>query len=175
MPFPTTKLKVLPNPWTYIDHNGQPAGRLPFDGYEHSPGPGAVGASITDVKLVQKAMVMRVAGADLEVNPAQHDHRITYSKDPVSIPNTKYYIDALRRGDLVAADKETALIAGLKFEDPTKVLAVLKAAAVKAFDAETAENAYARFGSVEPLYTESEVSTTPAPAAQAAPAKVEAK
>jgi|SRR6478735_6135492 len=164
MPFPTKKLRVYPNPFTYIDHFGRPAGRLPFDGYEHSQTPGAVGASITDVVLTQSAMFMRVAGRDLEVNPPQHDHRITYSKDAVEIPNTAYYRDALKRLDLVAADKDTALEAGIKFEDPSKVLAAYKAEAVAKFNAETAEDAYARFGSVEPLYTPSNQPTVQAPA-----------
>jgi hypothetical protein len=164
MPFPSKKLKVHPNPWVYIDHLGRPAGRLPFDGFEHSQSPGSVGASITDVKQIQSAMVMRVAGRDLEVNPAQHDTRITYSKDAVEIPNTAYYRDALRRLDLVSADKETAQEAGLKFEDPAKVLAKYKDEAIERFNAETAEDAYARFGAVEPLYTASAQATVQAPA-----------
>ncbi len=154
MPFPTKKLKVHPNPWTYIDHLGRPAGRLPFDGFEHSQSPGAVGASITDVVQLQSAMVMRVAGRDLEVNPAQHDHRITYSKEAVEIPNTAYYRDAIKRLDLIAADSATAKECGLKFEDPTKVLAKCKEEAVAKFNAEAAEDAYSRFDSVEPLYTQ---------------------
>jgi hypothetical protein len=165
MPFPTKKLKVHPNPWCYIDHLGRPAGRLPFDSFEHSQSPGAVGATITDVKQIQSAMVMRVAGRDLEVNPAQHDTRITYSKDAVEIPNTAYYRDALRRLDLVAADSATAQEVGMKYEDPNKVLSRLKDEAVTRFDAETAEDAYARFGSVDPIYT---------PSSAPAPSKVDA-
>src|SRR6478752_10448461 len=152
MPFLNKKLRVYPNPWTYIDHLGRPAGRLPFDGFEHSQSPGSVGASITDVTQVQSAMVMRVAGRDLEVNPAQHDHRITYAAGYVEIPNTAFYRDALKRLDLVAADKETASEAGIKFEDPKKVLDSYKAEAIAKFNAETAEDAYARFGAVEPNY-----------------------
>lgn len=155
MPFPNKKLKVHPNPWVFIDHLGRPAGRLPFDGYEHSQSPGAVGATITDVKLVQSAMIMRVAGRDLEVNPAQHDHRITYSKEAVEIPNTAYYRDAIKRFDLVAADSATAQEAGVKFEDPSSVLSKLKLEAVARFNAETAEDAYSRFGAVEPIYVSS--------------------
>jgi len=152
MPFPSKKLRVHPNPYTYIDHLGRPAGRLPFDGFEHSPTPGYVGATITNVVQVQSPLRMRVAGVEMEVNPAQHDIRITYESDPVEIPRTHYYIDAIRRGDLIAADKETAIEAGVSFEDPVKKLAKIKEEAVTKFDAETAENAYERFGSVEPLY-----------------------
>jgi hypothetical protein len=164
MPFPSKKLRVFPNPYTYIDHLGRPAGRLPFDGFEHSPSPGSVGAAITDVIKIQSAMMMRVAGQDLEISPAQHDTRITYSKEAVEIPKTHYYVDAIKRLDLVAADSGTAQEAGVKFEDPAKVLAAYKAEAVARFNAETAEDAYARFGSVEPLYFQTAVQ---------APAKVE--
>lgn len=163
MPFPNNKLKVHPNPWVYIDHEGRPAGRLPFDVFEHSPSPGAVGATITDVKLLQSAMTMRVAGLNLEVNPAQYDHRITYSKESVEIPNTAYYRDAIKRADLVAADEATAQVAGIKFEEPSKVLSKLKDAAVSRFNAETAEDAYSRFGSVEPIYISSAQPTVQAP------------
>jgi len=164
MPFPSKKIRVFPNPYTYIDHLGRPAGRLPFDGFEHSPSPGFVGASITNVVKIQSAMTMRVAGVDMEVNPAQHDIRITYSGEAVEIPPTKYYLDAIRRLDLVAADKETAQLAGIKFEDPTKVMAAYRAEAVGRFDAETAEDAYSRFGSVEPLYFPTTQPIVPAPA-----------
>jgi len=152
MPFPSKKIRVFPNPYTYIDHLGRPAGRLPFDGFEHTQSAGFVGAVISNVVKVQPAMVMRVAGVDMEVNPAQHDIRITYSADPVEIPKTHYYLDAIRRKDLIAADQETAQLAGIKFEDPKKVLSSCRSEAIKRFDAETDEDAYSRFGSVEPLY-----------------------
>ncbi len=164
MPFPAKKIRVFPNPYTYIDHLGRPAGRLPFDGFEHSPSPGSVGASITDVVKVQSAVNMRVAGVDMEVNPAQHDTRITYSKDPVEIPKTHYYLDAIRRRDLIAADKETAAEAGVKFEDPSVALSRYRSEAIARFDAETAEDAYSRFGSVEPLYFHTTQPTVQAPA-----------
>jgi len=166
MPFPSNKVRVYPNPYTYIDHLGRPAGRLPFDVFEHSPNPGFVGASITDVVSIKAAMTMRVAGVDMEVNPAQHDMRITYSADPVEIPKTHYYIDAIRRQDLIAADPETAQLAGIKFEDPKSVLSSCRSEAISRFDAETDEDAYSRFGSVEPLYFPSTVTIS-------APVKVE--
>lgn len=178
MPFPTKKLKVFPNPWVYIDHNGRPAGRLPPDPYEDSPSARSIGATMTDVVEVQKPMVMRVAGMDLEVNPAQHEHRITYSREAVEIPNTPYYRNAIKCLDLIAADAETAAVSGVKFEDPTVVLARVKAAAIKAFDAETGQDAHKKFGSVEPLFTDPlkpvVTQTVQAPAPVAAPEPVKA-
>jgi hypothetical protein len=179
MPFPTAKLKVLPNPWTYIDHAGQPAGRLPPDPYEDSPSAGPVGARMTDVKEIQKAQMMRVAGVDMEVGSAQHTHRFVYAKDPVSIPNTPYYRNAVKCGDLIAADSKTAALCGLKFEDPKSVLAKAKAAAIAKFDAETDEDAYKQFGSVEPLYVQDDapataVSVKPTPVTTTAPAQADA-
>lgn len=168
MPFPTAKLKVLPNPWQYIDHFGQPAGRLPPDPYEDSPSAGPVGARMTDVKEVQKAQMMRVAGVDMEVGSAQHTHRFVYAKEPVSIPNTPYYRNAVKCGDLVAADSKTASLCGVKFEDPKSVLAKAKAAAIAKFDAETDEDAYKLFGSVEPLYVQDDAAAS-APAVKTAP------
>lgn len=169
MPFPNSKLRVFPNPWVFVDHLGRPAGRLPFDAYEGSPSFGFVGATLTDVKLIAKEMVFRVAGQDIPVNPAQHDHRITYSKEPVEIQNTAYYRDAVKRLDLIAADSETASTCGLLFVDPSRVLAKQKAEAIAKFDAETAEDAWKRFGAVEPIYTSSVPETV-----QSAPVKVEA-
>lgn len=161
MPLPTKKLRVFPNPWTYIDHLGRPAGRLPPDGYEDSPSARAIGAEITDVFETQKAMMMRVAGVDMIVNPPQHDHRITYSKDAVEIPNTPYYRYAVKGLELVAADAETAAVCGVKFEDPTKALARLRDTAIKAFNAETGEDAHKKFGAIEPLYSEARVGNIP--------------
>ena len=152
MPLPSKKLRVFPNPWVYIDHLGRPAGRLPFDAFEHSQSPGAVGAEICDVKLVAAATVMRVAGRALEVQFPQHDTRIKYTRDPVSIPASNYYRDAVKRGDLVAADQETAALCGVTFTDPAKALANAKAEAVAKFNAETGEDAYAAFGSVDPIF-----------------------
>ncbi len=153
MPFPTKKLRVFPNPWTFIDHLGRPAGRLPPDGYEDSPSAGPVGAMLTDVVEVQKTMTMRVAGQDVPVNLPQHDHRVVYSKDSVEIPNTAYYRYAVKSREIVAADAETAAVCGIKFEDPAKLLAYLRSISITQFDAETGEDAYKKFGAVEPLYT----------------------
>lgn len=173
MPFPTKKLRVFPNPWAYIDHLGRPAGRLPPDGYEDSPSAGPVGAALTDVKEIQKPMIMRVAGQDMTVNLPQHDTRITYSRDAVEIPNTPYYRYSVKSLDLVAADSDTAAVCGVKFEDPTKVIAGLKAKAIAYFNAETGEDAYNKFGSVDPLYTNPV--TLPVSTIPDSTAKVEAK
>lgn len=152
MPLPSNKLRVYPNPWSYIDHLGRPAGRLPFDGFEHSPSPGAVGARLTDVKLVMAANVMRVANRDLEVQFPQHDHRVTYTAEPVTIPATAYYRDAIRRSDLVPADAETSALAGIQHVDAKIKLAGLRKEAIERFNAETGENAFAVFGSNEPIF-----------------------
>jgi hypothetical protein len=171
MPVPTPKLKVYPNPWVYIDHRGRPAGRLPPDPHEDSPSAGPVGAALTEVVEIKKATQMRVAGVDMETSQAQHDHRFVYSKVPVSIPNTPYYRYAVKCGDLVAADSKTASLCGIKFEDAEKVLAKAKADAVAKFDAETDQDAYKLFGSVEPLYMQDDAPVTkPVAPSQNAPA-----
>lgn len=152
MPFPKKTLSVVPNPWLYIDHLGRPAGRVPFDAFEHSASPGFVGAGFASVELVARAMTMRVAGRDLEVNPAQHDHRIAYSRSPVPIPTTNYYKAAIKNGELFAADQETALESGIRFTSPALMLDQAKKEAVERFNAETGDDAYSRFGSVDPIY-----------------------
>lgn len=169
MPIPQRQLLVLPNPWVVgcIDHLGRPAGRLPVDYYEHSQVPATfVGCRFAEVKEIEAAKFQRLGKIEVPFEPAHHDHRIIYSKEPVAIPNSAYYRDALKRGDLIAADARTAAAAGLsKFVKPEEALRAARAEAIGHFNASTGDNAHAEMGAFEPLWEGELPAAAPTPAA----------
>jgi hypothetical protein len=79
----------------------------------------------------------------VETARARHDHRFAYSKAPVEVEPTQYYLRAIACGDLIAADPETARAAGVKFKDPEKVLSEARQAAIEHFNATTGDDAHA--------------------------------
>lgn len=156
MPIPIRTLKVHPNPYVgdTIDHLGRPAGRVKCDYYEHSK-TGFVGAVLTDFVEVSPAIEHKIDGRSFSVVPAQHDHRVAYSRVAVEIPNTAYYRDAIKRGDLFAADVKTFVAAGgaaAQFVDPAKALAAARDAEIARFNAATGDDAHAEMGAFEPLW-----------------------
>lgn len=171
MPIPIRQLLVLPNPWVVgcIDHLGRPAGRLPVDFYEHSQTPATfVGCRFAEVKEIAAAQIQKLGKREIEIAPARHDHRIAYSREPVSIPNSAYYRDAIKRGDLIAADERTARVSGLvKFVKPEEALAKAREEAIKHFNDHTAEDAHEEMGACEPLWFDDEP-TGGSPAAKTA-------
>lgn len=140
MPVQKKKLKVLPNPWTYIDHQGRPAGRVaveqPKDGFD----PRSVGARIADnPELVSQARKGVPLAQDI------HEIEIEYSKEPVEVANTDYYRKRVIRGDLIAADRESFVAAGGRpkdFEAHQKHVDAKKAEAMAQFDIDNGAGAF---------------------------------
>lgn len=156
MPIPVKYLNVRSNPWIVgcIDHLGRPAGRVHVDPHEHSPVPATfVGCRFAEVKEIEAAKTMKLGKREIETAPARHDHRIAYSKENVSIPNSGYYRDAIKRGDLLPADEKTARHCGIaKFVKPEEALEKCRTEAIKNFNDSTGEDAHAEMGASEPLW-----------------------
>jgi len=173
MPVPVTRLRVFPNPYIKetIDHLGRPAGRVKCDHYEHSK-TGLVGAKFAEVVETHPAQSYKVGKLNYTTAPARHDHRIAYSRVAVEIPNTGYYREAVKRGDLFAADKKTWVACGgaaLTFVDPATALAKAKKETIEHFDASTGDGAHAEMGGHEPLWFGGDEPAAAAPVAPAEP------
>lgn len=194
MPVPVRRLLVRPNPWIEgcIDHFGRPAGRVAVDPHEHSPIPATfVGCKFVDIKETVPEQITKIGKREISTAPARHDHRIAYSKEDVSIPNTGYYRDALKRGDLFPADAKTARAVGIaKFVPPDEALKQARESAIEHFNANTGEDAHAEmhaeYEGGEPLWlaTEadlaaesvaSQANATAEASAESAPKKASAK
>lgn len=175
MPIPVNRLRVHPNPFIVgtVDHLGRPAGRVPYDPFEDAPRklPDiGVGAKQTDVVVVAPAQSVRVGNQDFETSPARVDHRVSYSRVAVEIPNTPYYREAIQHGNLFAADRKTWTASGgspNSFVEPKEALAKAREAAIGHFDASTGEDAHKEMGAHEPLWFGGEEPSAQKPAASA--------
>jgi hypothetical protein len=131
-----------------IDHNGIPCGVCPLDKYEHSPGStGAMGVGaviqVDKTRVTQllepgddqrSAMQKTVwAFMTVDADDPSLPKKLT-DEDAVQLPHTAYYVERLQHGELVAADEETARVAGIPFEDPKKLIPRLADAAIKAWN-----------------------------------------
>lgn len=149
MPIPHKTLRVLPNPWTYIDHKGRPAGRFPYETTDGVlPDGRTIGSHIASAEEVKAAKSVRIAGFTFQLAPADHDIQIAYSDEPVTVANTPYYRKAIASGQLIAADVATANVAGIRakdFESYAKHIDGKRAEAIEVFDRENGAGAFAHF------------------------------
>lgn len=126
---PSATLRVLANPWQHLDHEGLPAGACACDPDEHNPNRAFVGAKL-------KATETRKADPKRGIT-ARHRITFEFSDEVQEVPNTLYYRRACHRGELIAADQETAKACGFKpggFEDPPGLLASYRAKALADFE-----------------------------------------
>lgn len=123
-------LKVYPNPYKVYDHEGRPCNVVPFepegDGVSTFDSRKFVGAQLK-VKVLKKF-------PEGDARQTEQENTFEYQDDPVTVRDTPYYREALRRGDLIAADAETARKLGKKFVDPKKVLETEKAGAIHYYE-----------------------------------------
>lgn len=112
MPVRVATLSVFANPWTYIDEHGRPVGVCMVDVNQHVAERRWVGARV-GAELLEKAQVEVVRGRTHETRSARHKLHIEYATEPEEVPNTAYYRERVRTGDLFAADAKTALVSGL--------------------------------------------------------------
>jgi hypothetical protein len=148
MPIREKTLRVYPNPWTYIDHLGRPAGVVRLDPFEHNSNRAWVGARIADVTVTRKAVTEIIRGKAFQGNASDHDITWEFDDGPIEIPNTAYYRGEINAGSLIAADKLTAQQSGISsadFLDPKQLLDAMKAQAIKDYDAQNGEGAHASF------------------------------
>lgn len=129
MPLKPRTLSVYANPYSHVDEQGRPQGALPWDPQGHNPGRGWVGAHLEAVQTKAATSVV-IKGVAYETEAAEHARTLVFDHEPTTLPETPYYLAALRRGELFAADEATAKMAGLKFVDPETALAAAKADAI---------------------------------------------
>jgi hypothetical protein len=140
MPVPIATLKVRPNPWIEIDPRGLPCGVV---AYEQPPGSfdaRLVGATRTNVQKVQDAP------KGVPLAQEVHTFEVRYSDEDVLVPNTSYYRRRIIRGELIAVDRATYIVAGGSakgFEEQDKLLESIKAQAIRDFDAANGDGAFA--------------------------------
>lgn len=166
MPVRERTLRVYPNPWGFIDHRGKAAGVVRLDYHEHNTNRAWVGARIKTATKTKEAVAEVIRGKVFRSGSDSHDIEWEFDSAPVEIPNSAYYRDAIATGQLVAADKATAVAAGIRagdFEDPSRHLEKLKAAAIADFDAHNGEGAYAALNAIAAEQVEAE-KPEPAPA-----------
>lgn len=173
-------LRVYPNPYVLLDHEGRPASAVLKDPHlDHAYGSDT--ESRVFVGAVREPKETKAAGRH---TPAEYDYTWTFSTDPVVLPLTPYYRQHILVGDLVAADVATWKTIGQDastFVDAKAKLAAAKDAAIGRHAREYGEDAvpeethahWAEFHA--PAKSPSAPATPPAPPAPAAPPKAAAK
>lgn len=111
-------IKVYPNAYGALDSSGRPRAALPYE-------PTGDGVTTFDAR--------RFVGATLKTKVLEkfprgdaresvQENTFEFSDQETTLPATTYYLDALRRGELLPADEDTARTAGIKFADPAELL-----------------------------------------------------
>lgn len=117
-------VRVYPNPYCHLDHEGEPQGVYPDDPDISAGDRRWVGATLD----LDRTKVLEVFKRDdprhgSQVAPAQTT-KFRFETAPVMRPMSKHYRDGIRTGCLVAADEVSAKFAGIKdFIPPEKALA----------------------------------------------------
>lgn len=113
MPIRVPTLRVYANPWTYIDEHGRPMGVVMVDVNNHVNDRRWVGARL-GAEEIEKAQVQVVKGRESETRPARHKLHLEVAPEGEEVPNTAYYRERIKNGELFAGDAQTASVAGLK-------------------------------------------------------------
>jgi hypothetical protein len=135
MPKPKRELRVFANPYSALDHEGRPAGAYPYDPIEHHGDDLMYVGATRHVKKIADAHPKGLHGVI-------HDRTWDYATEATTIPNTLHYRRGIQHGDLVPADLETHMEAGLPretFRDPIEVLREKRAGALAHHEREHGE------------------------------------
>ena len=135
---PKRTLLVWPNPFHALDHEGRPAGVLPYE-------PEGNGVTTFDDR--------RFVGAQLKAEVLQKFPRgdarepvqktwFEFSDEPVTVKNTAYYAHAIARGEIFAADAESAMACGIdkSFLEPDVLLERARQEAIGAWKIQAHEH-----------------------------------
>jgi hypothetical protein len=141
-------LLVLPNPYVFIDGDGEPQGACPADGPNHARGKRMwIGAKIDPARTkhlpdYEDRPKTRRGGKDVawsgDSRPRPQTTKFVFAAKPVEIPKTPHYLDRIRGGELVAADEAThakAFGGRVKYLAPDIALADARRAAFDEFKA----------------------------------------
>lgn len=100
---PKPSLRVVPNPYRHIDHNGYPAAAFPRD-FQSSAGRRLyVGASLDR----EAAVVHERRGEGDPRAPTRETNRWRFRLEPVDIEDTPHHRMGIRSGSLLPADERT--------------------------------------------------------------------
>lgn len=102
-------LLVWPNPFHAVDHEGRPAGVLPYE-------PVGDGVNTFDDRRFIGAMVKAEILQKFNAGDGRQTVQRTgfvYADEPVRVSDTAYYRHAIARGEIFAADAASALLCGI--------------------------------------------------------------
>lgn len=130
----TDFLKLLPNPYVFIDAKGRAAGTHPMRPDPHAGGHQKVGAVVASSVVAKKNPM---GGPGTGNTPITQDTEWEHSSEPFQVENSAdgFYVRAVMVGDLFAADKATADALGLKFQDPYQLLQAAREKAIATWTA----------------------------------------
>lgn len=125
-------LLVWPNPFHTLDHEGRPNSVLPIE-------PTGDGRTTFDPRaFVGARLNANITQRALEGTAQQNMQRtwFEYEDVPTKVPNTAYYRHAIARGEIFAADEETAAKAGIvdTFVEADELLEAAKKEAIDAYE-----------------------------------------
>jgi len=149
MPIPKNTIRVLPNPWIFIHHELGPQGHCHVD-------TGGRGSDLRYVGAEDDPNRIKLLH-DYESNPSETRLNVHVQawrfpaldaslakpavgfESGIELPKTHYYLDRLRDGDLVPADKRTLNDQPCKFAS----LAEARDAGIAAFEANYGDGSFA--------------------------------
>ena len=122
-------LLVIPNRYIHLDHNGRPAGAVVQDaGPDARPGrPRYIGARFAAQTVDEKR-------SDIpNLNLPKQDSWMVYDEAPSKVLDTDHHRNALRTGELFAADEATwrTVFSGKPFVPAATLLAAARAEAIE--------------------------------------------
>ncbi len=105
-------LLVLPNPYTFIDADGEPQGAYPADPSHHGGKCKWIGAKLDSARTkidteADRRMRGQTGAWKGDDRPSPQTTKFVFVDKPVTIPLTAHYLDGIRSGALLAADEES--------------------------------------------------------------------
>jgi hypothetical protein len=130
----TELIRVYPNPFTFVDHEGRPAGHVQYEPTIGGAGDAQLrwigcGVVASHVRKASDKPEHRLRGLqDQHWWGDAHDHYWEYATEPTIVPLTGYYLRLIQHHDLFVADVEShEKVFGSRdgFVDPKQRLAQL--------------------------------------------------
>lgn len=129
------QVRVIANPYFTLDHKARPAGIFPYEPNSLGAHLGYVGASVdTTATTILREDSSKESEVTGDLRGARQDTVYKFSSEAITVPSKPHYLEGLRCGALLPADKDSADIAGLTFVPPADALKAAKEAAERAFD-----------------------------------------
>jgi hypothetical protein len=138
---PVRRLRVYTNPYHCVDHNGWPTGACHVD-IQDTDARAYVGARFS--RHGTKLLVSRDEAEKMLKNqrtPPQVS-AFVFKMDPIELPDSRYYRNALRSGELLPADTFTAALAKVPFKPVEQARTEAMNARRVGFDARWGDGAF---------------------------------